>query len=293
MGEQKKKLVLMGVLLVVLIISWTVVLSPKKKSGKAVPGKLPENITSQAAAPPLQNNFNLSEVERTMKEARAALTAVEETETGGKGADWGKNPFSPWGPPARSVSPVMTHSILKETRPGLPTFTLSGIIYDRARPLAIINEQVCTESERLEGYQVYRIYPDRVVLKSSEHTLVLKITSSGGTELVEEKVLAEQKEKEKTSEVSAVGVSEVKEKNFLSGKKEERQVKSGSGATFKTVQVLSVPEENISQAKEEGKKLANQGFDRVRLLKDDDFVVLRVGAYQRMSEAKEVWAKLR
>ncbi|GEM_PF-891070 len=283
--DKKKKLILIGILLIVLVVSWTIVLSPgKKKIGKSLPGKLPDNVVSQIS-PSNQQYFKLEEVERTVKQVRELLTAMEEKENQGVSQIAGKDPFLRRMQSKQPVSPEKTHSILKEEPARLPSFVLSGILYDRARPLAIINEKVCSESEQIEGFQVYQIRPDSVVLKSQEHTLTLQLSASGGTEVIEQKIIAEQKRVETT------GVNNLPDESRCSTA--AGGTKSGSlDVCFRTIQVLSVPVEDMQWAKQQANYLVQKGFQRIRLLKDDEFVVLRSGSYKNFYDAKSDWKKL-
>ncbi|MCM8756995.1 MAG: SPOR domain-containing protein, partial [Candidatus Omnitrophica bacterium] len=295
MDDRKKKLGLVAILLVILVISWTIVLSPGKKSSvKPKTVTLPTSAANGGNSNGIKGNFSLVEVEKSVKETKSLLSKIEETEPAAANISLRRNPFNIERRPTSSISSEMTHSILKEARPRLSSFILSGILYDKTKPLAIINERVCAESERVEEYQVYRILPDQVWLKNNERTLVLKISSSGSTEMVEEKMVGERTVKETALEMLAVSSLEINQKkpeevipNKLS---QERRIMDG--CFFKTVQVFSVPQEKFDQARNEARQLAKQGFNRVRLLRDDEFIVLRVGNYRSLSEAKEVKARL-
>jgi len=52
--------------------------------------------------------------------------------------------------------------------------SLSGILYDEKRPLAIINEQVVAEGDMLGNKQVIKISQDEVILRDEEKEYRLK-----------------------------------------------------------------------------------------------------------------------
>jgi len=285
--EKKKKLILIGILLVVLVTVWAIVLSPGKKvSGNLGRTKSAGKVITQPVSNS-QQAFKLEEVERTVKQVRDLLKAMEEKENQGGSQVAAKDPFLRRVQSKPVVFPEITRSILKEEPARLPSFVLSGILYDRARPLAIINEKVCSESEQIEGFQVYEIRPDSVVLKNREQTLTLQLSASAGTEIIEQKMITEQKKVETTGSV-VNSFSEESGDSTIAAGKEKHSVDSW----FRTIQVLSVPAENIQWAREQAQYLVQKGFERVRLLKDDEFVVLRSGLYKNFYDAKSDWKKL-
>jgi hypothetical protein len=75
------------------------------------------------------------------------------------GQGWGRDPFI-----------VQTPVVVER-----PTFTLSGILWDPQKPIAIINGSLVRIGEELSGYRVVAISHDRVSLIKDGHTLLLEM----------------------------------------------------------------------------------------------------------------------
>ena len=54
-------------------------------------------------------------------------------------------------------------------------FSLEGIIWDRQKPLAIINDQIVSEGEVLEGRVIERIEKNRVILKGEGRSEIMTL----------------------------------------------------------------------------------------------------------------------
>lgn len=74
----------------------------------------------------------------------------------------------------------------QETSALFADYTLSGIIYNPARPLAIINNTLLGEGDILDGTYVVAIEPDNVLLQQGTHQfvmefeeLIIEMTSEG------------------------------------------------------------------------------------------------------------------
>ena len=59
---------------------------------------------------------------------------------------------------------------------GVAGLTLTGIIWDRTSPLAIINGEVLQPGQEIEGYRLLQIQPDRVWLSDGEQLFQLLLS---------------------------------------------------------------------------------------------------------------------
>ena len=59
---------------------------------------------------------------------------------------------------------------------GVRGLTLSGILWDPQKPIAILNEQMVSVGDEVEDYQVLEIRPDRVLLTDGTETIQLLIS---------------------------------------------------------------------------------------------------------------------
>jgi len=50
---------------------------------------------------------------------------------------------------------------------------LSGIVYDNKKPIVILNNKVVEEKEYVGEYQVYKIFPERVIVKYKNRYFVI------------------------------------------------------------------------------------------------------------------------
>lgn len=59
---------------------------------------------------------------------------------------------------------------------GVRGLTLSGILWDPQKPIAILNEQMVSVGDEVDDYQVLDIRPDRVLLTDGTETIQLLIS---------------------------------------------------------------------------------------------------------------------
>ena len=59
---------------------------------------------------------------------------------------------------------------------GVRGLTLSGILWDPQKPIAILNDQMVSVGDEVEEYQVLEIRPDRVLLTDGTETIQLLIS---------------------------------------------------------------------------------------------------------------------
>ena len=59
---------------------------------------------------------------------------------------------------------------------GVRGLTLSGILWDPQKPIAILNDQMVSVGDELDDYQVLEIRPDRVLLSDGTETIQLLVS---------------------------------------------------------------------------------------------------------------------
>ncbi len=166
--KEKKKVVILGLLLVILVISWSLIfrqasLERKKRllfSKKSEKGKISIGeilVTGKA----------LKKISNELKEERPELRVSY------------RNPLIP--------------SFIKGTAEEEPVFlVLSGIVYDIEKPLAIINDFVLKTGDSISGLKIVRIGPETVTLSDNKRRITLN--------LEEEKEGKKEKEKDEEKE---------------------------------------------------------------------------------------------
>jgi len=138
--KQNKKMAALAVLVVIALISFIYGVSapPRGKSGVVV---RPEPSIEAERARPIG----------TMLPTKRHSKKTEFKE-------WGRNPFAPG-----SISGPASN------------LTLNGIIWDSAKPKAMINNSTVSEGDKIGGYTVKNIESDKVILRDGEEELVLKL----------------------------------------------------------------------------------------------------------------------
>ena len=136
--NEKKQIFIIGGLLIVLIVIWTVVLQLPKKN--------PKETSTSAEESGLEFKVQLEMVEELNNREDVKELSYEEN----------KDPFSL---SERNVSgeKAITSKVLK--------LSLKGILWDSQKPLAIISGEVVGEGGTIKGIKIKRIEPNYVVLE--------------------------------------------------------------------------------------------------------------------------------
>jgi len=93
-----------------------------------------------------------------------------------------RDPFLPY----RETPPPIPKNVAKATTSSKtpkqkqiahpqPTFKLDGIIYDRKRPQAIINSEIWSVGDTIEGFQITKITPEAVLIVGQHKDIYLQI----------------------------------------------------------------------------------------------------------------------
>ena len=146
MNRRQKQSVILGALVCVMAVVYVRAFAPRTPVTRAtVPSKTAPDAPVAALAAP--GTLAPQEVIARREAQRARASELS----------WNRDPFT----------------LGRGTGPG--GFTLSGILWDTQRPIAIINGQMLQVGEELDGYRVAEISQDRVSLTDGAHTYQLLI----------------------------------------------------------------------------------------------------------------------
>jgi len=74
---------------------------------------------------------------------------------------------------------VKKNTILKEEKTEKeiiikqPELNLSGIVYDNKKPIAILNNKVVEEKDYIGEYQIYKIFPEKIIIRYRNRYFVI------------------------------------------------------------------------------------------------------------------------
>lgn len=162
MNEKKQIIIIVG-LLIMLILVWIFVLQPHKKSLDKM------NASKEESG--LEFKIILEMAEKYFKDKEDVQKFSYEE---------GKDPFSLERRKVVSGEKGVASGFLKE-------LVLKGILWDSQRPLAIINGEVVGKGSIIKGMEIKRIEPDYVVLDVGGEEKVLLIEGVKGLEKKEDK----------------------------------------------------------------------------------------------------------
>jgi hypothetical protein len=143
MDKKQKQLVFTLILVAVFILALANSIGKIKKRHPRAPAAPPPAAIPQAPRP----------------DAAAAKTLPPSEKT-----EWGRDPFS--GKEYKGAAQKQEEE---------QALKLSGVLWSKASPAAIINNKVCKTGDQIAGYVIQEIKEDRVVLDNGAHTMELKV----------------------------------------------------------------------------------------------------------------------
>jgi hypothetical protein len=318
MKKEKKQLIILGSLILILVISWSVVLSTSgndtvkritvedtAKTGKAQ--KLMVKTIFPAKINPGQLENNLIKLKENIEE----VERIEESNH--RKLKFGKDPFADYEKTAVTTAKSKINdqddNVSESKNIQLPGFRVTGIIYDEVKPLAIIDDKVFAEKDTIGEYTVYHIFPEKVLVKKENTVFILSMGQDGGqaettglivkaspspsdkgkTESIVK--MRDDGKNEKTEEI--LSKTDSTEKVTGGEKTKKRKTASEKDDVIKTVQVSSLPESYRENALEFAGLLEDKGFDNVRVEFIGGMYTVRVGTYSSVKEAENVFSKLK
>jgi hypothetical protein len=154
MDKKRLEIIITAVLILVLILSWAGRI-------KYIKGKLAARKTTPAAIAPKQAPAKPQEKKDLISFAVVSAKAQLPT-AGTEGLSWVSDPFS-----GKVYTSVATNVQLD--------LKLYGIMHDRQKPAAIINNRVVSKGDRVGQLVVTQIGQDRVVLSDGLRDYVLRL----------------------------------------------------------------------------------------------------------------------
>jgi len=171
MDEGKKKILRSGIFIVLLSIIFFSGLKEK------------ENVNAEEQKTKEEKlDINLKQAEEHFTGIKKTTKNIEEMKKIPELKITKKDPFTPI---KRKIDIKNPDKIIKdEEENGSSTerniekeikFVVSGIIYDEQKPIVIIDDNVKSEGEYIDDYQIYKISPDSVLLKDGNNFYQIKI----------------------------------------------------------------------------------------------------------------------
>jgi len=175
MAKKKSKMILLISLLLMMSVLWVRMLLPTNK--KSAP---------KSQLEPKTNLETIRQFETVIQKFLSADT----TNIFARDTSWVNNqppeslrdPFVPYRatppPVSKKVAKADTsskNSKQKQITHPQPTFKLDGIIYDRKRPQAIINSEIWSVGDTIEGFRITKITPDAVRIAGPQKDIYLQI----------------------------------------------------------------------------------------------------------------------
>lgn len=296
--KNKKTLILLIVLLIIFIFTLTRALKVSKpKTITVSQNNIGQEIQQEKIAS--KNNedlFDFQEIDASLSKLQSIVKNIDE-QSSQTSIEIRKNPFK-----QTSEKIINSGSILRQDYVSEPDFKISGILYDKEKPMVIIDNEVKSENETKSGYSIYKIFSDRVILKKQDREFILYVSSDKISDAINmpEENLVETKfstnettlyqpivtnidKPEKNSSIPKTVVEptivkyETKEKSTIDFS--ESEIKK-----IITVQIASFGENRKKQAIEFAKRLVSDGYKNVRVEKINDLYTVRIGTAQDKEE---------
>jgi len=293
--KNKKTLILLVVLLLIFVFTLTRALKPVKPKTITIN---PQNKEGEKNAVVQQSEkdelFSFEEIDTTIKKIQTLVKNIEESEKQVVKIETNKDPFQKPITKKYDVEKVQVSSILIPEVPVAPDFKVSGIIYDKNRPMAIIDDEIKSEKEIKSGYTIEKILPDRVILSYKDKQFTLFVNNGKNFENTNLRI-------SDASNDTGVSVATQNTTGLIDSKRNENRIamisgnlsedtsvlKESSIATAQidsteqekifTIQVASFAENKKDMAINFAKKLISDGYEDVRVEKINGMYTIRIG----------------
>ncbi len=308
----KKTVIFLFVLFLIFIFTLVRALKPvKPKTIVIAPEGSNQQIVQQSEVSSKNKDeiFDIQQIDMSINRLQTIVKNIEEQQMQTIVIEPGKNPFRYPEKGTTENHQISTGSILRQDYVSVPDFKISGIVYDKEKPMVIIDNEVKVENEIKSGYMIYKILADRVILKKENREFVIYASSSGANNMFNEtnisetmdipvkEILATENEKYRTilkesEEYKIAKKSSIKEPQArieLKNEKTDRdEIKFSSDSEKRiykilTVQVASFGKNKKQQAIEFARMLSSEGYKNVRVENINGMYTVRTG----MSEEKD------
>ncbi|MCX7704836.1 MAG: hypothetical protein N2115_01075 [bacterium] len=309
--KNKKTLILLLILLLVFIFTFVRALKPvKPKTVGIAPNK---SIQSEILSLSNEEVFDFQQMDLSVSRLNSVIKSLEQQkEEDIVAIDVKRNPFTVQQEskliPGRTSE---TFSILRQDFVEAPDFKVSGIVYDKEKPMIIIGDEVKAENETKNGYTIKKILSDRVVLKRDNKEFVLYVGSSEFKNLTESIITSDGTPVGDTGLFVRNTVPAFLSKNSISETTQEssimeQNIKVGDGKRINTlalqnneskkiltVQIASFSKNRKNQAIEFAKKIMVDGHENVRVECIRDMYTVRVGIAQKKDDLVQLYEELK
>lgn len=156
---ERKKIIRVGILFLILIIAWVWALRPKKIVVKNTDEKkieVSEDIE-------IFGGIDLRKMEEKFLQSKNKLEEIEKTkDLKFQVSKILRNPLKPWLKKKVEEKQPVQETIIKQSP---PDFKVTGILYDNKKPLAVIDNEVKEEGERISKFIIKKIEPEGVIVE--------------------------------------------------------------------------------------------------------------------------------
>lgn len=180
--KNKKTLIILFILLVIFIFTLARALKPvKPRTITVTQGEGKQEIIPVGEKPSYKEEvFDFQQIDMSVSKLQSIAKSLEQQEEQFVVIETKKNPFQVKSSVIAGKSPD-TVSILRQDYVEAPDFRISGIVYDRYKPMVIIDDEIKAESETKDGYTIKKILADRIILRRENKEFVLHIGSDNNT----------------------------------------------------------------------------------------------------------------
>ncbi|MGC8805898.1 MAG: SPOR domain-containing protein, partial [Candidatus Ratteibacteria bacterium] len=313
--KNKKSLILLLVLLLIFVFTLVRALKPVKPKTIVVssPGEGITTVRQENSSSKENRILSFQEMDQSISKVQSLVKSIDQQDQQVSTSASYRDPFLKPGAKQTlaGTRPSEYTSILVQEIPA-PDFKISGIVYDKEKPMVILDDEIKAEKETKSGYTVEKILPDRVILKYKDKQFVLYVNNGKnveGTELkmtdiaddTEISMVAQKgsdviEKKNKITEMSAnlsEDTSIFKESRISTTSFDEESRKE----KIFTVQVASFSENKKEIAINLARKLVSDGYMEVRVEKINGMYTVRIGKsdkidgliplYEQMKEYSE------
>ncbi|MGB9642473.1 MAG: SPOR domain-containing protein [Candidatus Ratteibacteria bacterium] len=313
--KNKKSLILLLVLLLIFVFTLVRALKPVKPKTIVVssPGEGITTVRQENSSSKENRILSFQEMDQSISKVQSLVKSIDQQDQQVSTSASYRDPFLKPGAKQTlaGTRPSEYTSILVQEIPA-PDFKISGIVYDKEKPMVILDDEIKAEKETKSGYTVEKILPDRVILKYKDKQFVLYVNNGKnveGTELkmtdiaddTEISMVAQKgsdviEKKNKITEMSAnlsEDTSILKESRISTTSFDEESRKE----KIFTVQVASFSENKKEIAINLARKLVSDGYMEVRVEKINGMYTVRIGKsdkidgliplYEQMKEYSE------
>ncbi|HON05859.1 MAG TPA: SPOR domain-containing protein [Candidatus Ratteibacteria bacterium] len=179
--KTKKNLIMLGVLFLIFIFALVRAFKPTKSTTIRISQSETKKILKTDKEKPDGELFDFKEFDNAMNGVQTLVSTIEKQQESSFNLNLSRDPFSQ---PDIRYTGKKTETSSGSTPSEIvlaPDFKISGIVYDKNRPMIVIDDEVKAENETKSGYTISKILPDRVVLKYKDKTFVLYVDSGNGS----------------------------------------------------------------------------------------------------------------